>query len=273
MNFLFQFVIAILTPLLVTAPMRAEIAQSDAPATLQIHLVLIDRDKDTTLVGSQSEKGFSVQVADSSGAPVEESAVVFRLPDEGASGVFADGARSAIVYTSADGRAKVSGIKWSDVPGLVAIKITATKGEARAGFLLQETLMTAESTPAPVSVATAPPAPSAPAASDAKEAVEAIATVSAPAPEQPGKPREVSASASAPAVPAPAAPPAVSIVNTNGHEKLYGHSHKKWIILAAVVAVGAGAALAMGSKGKSTTTTTPTAGISVGTPSISVGQP
>lgn len=272
MNFFFQFVIAILSPLLVTAPMRAEIAQSDTPATLQIHLVLIDRDKDTTLVGSRSEKGFTVQVADASGAPVEESAVVFRLPDEGASGVFADGARSAIVYTSADGRAKVSGITWSDVPGPVAVKITATKGAARAGFLLSETLTTPAATQAPVSASSAPAA-SAPAAKEPKGIIEAPAAAGVPAPEQPGKRKEVSAASNAPAIQAPATSPAVSIVNTDTHEKVYGHSHKKWIILGAAIAVGAGAALAMSSKGKSTTTATSTPGLSVGSPSISVGKP
>jgi hypothetical protein len=131
-----QLATIVLTPLLATAPIRAEAPASDPISPLQLRIAIVDRDKETAATGSESEKGFTVQVTDPSGAPVGESAVVFRLPDEGATGSFSDGARSAIVYTSADGRARVSKIRWSDAPGVVPIKVTATKGEARTGLLL-----------------------------------------------------------------------------------------------------------------------------------------
>jgi hypothetical protein len=260
-----QLATIIITPLLATAPVRAEIPAIDPLSASQLHIAVVDRDKESAAAGSESEKGFTVQITDGSGAPVGESAVVFRLPDEGATGSFSDGAHSAIVYTSADGRAHVSKIRWSDAPGVVAIKVTATKGEARTGFLLLENL-----TP-PVLGAVVPAAPPVPAAPVSKRpelaAAPPLAAASPAVP--PPQPGTLSKTIE---LPKPSAPPAVSVVTTDPHEKLSSRSHKKWIILAAVVAAGAGAGLAMGGKSKTTQSSTST-GTSIGSPSISIGHP
>ncbi|MCU1295491.1 MAG: hypothetical protein JWP08_4341, partial [Bryobacterales bacterium] len=232
-------------------------------------IAIVDRDKETAATGSESEKGFTVQVTDPSGAPAGESAVVFRLPDEGAPGSFSDGARSAIVYTSADGRARVSKIQWSDAPGVVPIKVTATKGEARTGLLLVENLtapVLSKATPVPPAVSRTSVAP-------VSKSAESARTGSSPVPSAgpPGQPASVSKTIE---LPKPSAPPVVSVVTTDPHEKVYSRGHKKWIILAAVVAAGAGAGLAIGGKSKTATqSSATTGGISVGSPSISVGHP
>jgi hypothetical protein len=261
-----QFATIILAALLATAPLRAEIPAVDPLSASQLHIAVVDRDKESTAAGSESEKGFTVQVTDGSGTPVGESAVVFRLPDEGATGSFSDGAHSAIVYTSADGRARVSKIRWSDAPGVVAIKVTATKGEAHTGFLLLENL-----TPPVLSavVPAAPPVPAAPVSKAPELATEPPLRVASPAarPSQPG------ALSKTVELPKPSAPPVVSVVTTDRQEKLSSRSHKKWIILAAVIAAGAGAGLAMGGKSKTTQSSTTTAGTSIGSPSISIGHP
>lgn len=278
MKLSFQFATSVLIPLLITAPLRAEMQSSDRPSVPQLHLSLIERDSETVLVGSESSKGFTLQVTDSAGAPVADSAVVFRLPDEGASGTFADASRSAIVYTAADGRARISGIKWSETPGSVSIKVTATKGEARAGFLLSETLsaqsapVTASAAPAPAEVAGTPPPAAAPAIAPAQTGAAAAS---------PGKSTPLAAldKGSLPRASAPSQPsaevPIVSVVNSKTGGAGYRHSsYKKWIIITAiVVGAAAGAGLALGSKSKSTSSSPSTSGVSVGTPSISVGQP
>lgn len=265
MKLTFQLVTSILTPLLVTAPMRAAMQSSEPPAVMQIRISVVDRDGNTVPAGSKSEKGFTVLVADSAGAPVGDSAVVFRLPDEGPGGAFEDSSHSAIVYTSASGLARVSGIAWNTTPGQVAIKVTATKGDARAGMLLTETLSA--------------PSASAPAASSDKPASITAAsphenTSAAVQPGLPG-PQEKPAFPHPAEVPQAIAPvPAVSVVNSNKANTGYHSSHKKWIILAAVVAAAAGAGIAMGSKGKSSSSSsTSSSGVSVGTPTVSVGQP
>ena len=259
--------------------------QSAEPASAtQLRINLVDREGETTGTGSESKKGFTLQVTDSTGAPVSESAVVFRLPDEGASGLFADGSHSAIVYTSADGLAKISGIKWSDTPGSVSIKVTATKGEARAGFLLMETLAPKSAFTAVASAPAAAPVVSAPVVSapalvsDKPQARMAMAPRESTT-AQPGvSVSQVKGSSSLPkateiSAQQPPAQPVVSVVNNKKGDAGYHSSHKKWIILAAVIAGAAGAGLALGGKKKSTTTSTTTTGVTVGTPTVSVGQP
>lgn len=279
MKLTFELATAILIPLLVTAPVRGETQTSDYAAAPQLHISLLDRDSDSAPAGSESRQGFTIQVTDSSGAPAADSAVVFRLPDEGASGSFEDGAHSAIVYTSADGRAKISGIKWSDIDGPVAIKVTATKGDARAGFLLQQLL-----TPKATSVAVERPKEAAAPVAEALPKTELKSAASAPALQvlQPGAPLQRAplprVSDPGPGATNPQTPvePAVSVVNSKAVEKDYHSSHKKWIILAVVVAAGAGIGLAMGGKKSSSSSpsaTPATTGVSIGSPTVSVGQP
>jgi hypothetical protein len=74
-------------------------------------------------------------VTDETGKPVENAAVSFRLPDEGATGVFSSGLRTEVVTTGANGRATVWGMQWSKTPGPVEIRITTVKDEARAGIV------------------------------------------------------------------------------------------------------------------------------------------
>jgi hypothetical protein len=84
-------------------------------------------------IGSRATRGVTVQVTDETGKPVESAAVSFRLPDDGPSGAFSSGMRTEIVTTGADGRANVWGMQWNRVTGPLEIRITAAKGQARAG--------------------------------------------------------------------------------------------------------------------------------------------
>jgi hypothetical protein len=247
----------------------AEQPAQSSPAA-QIHISVVERDSGSAPSGSSSQKGFTVLVADSTGAPVSESAVVFRLPDEGPTGSFADSSHSAIVYTSASGLAQISGIKWSDNPGQVGIKVTATKGDARAGMLLLETL-TSKAAPPPAVIA---PANATPIGEKSGTLVTPAAQGSAAVPqlgrasgqEKPALPRSVEPSQQL------AVSPAVSVSNSKTADTGSHTSHKKWIIIAAVVAAAAGAGVAVGAKGKSSSKTS-TSGVVVGTPTVSVGQP
>jgi hypothetical protein len=85
--------------------------------------------------GGRGARPIAVQVTDETGKPVEGAAVGFQLPDEGASGVFANGLRSELVLTDAEGRAAVRGMRWNRTSGPLQIRITASKGPARAGTI------------------------------------------------------------------------------------------------------------------------------------------
>ncbi len=105
-------------------------AQSD-PAILQIHIV--EGEGAVYPIGSRATRGVTVQVTDETGKPVDSAAVSFRLPDDGPTGEFSSGRRTEIVTTGADGRANVWGMQWNRVTGRLEVRITAAKGEARAG--------------------------------------------------------------------------------------------------------------------------------------------
>jgi hypothetical protein len=96
--------------------------------------------------GSRSA-GFLVQVANEVGKPVSGAVVSFRLPDDGASGAFANGLASEIVTTGADGRASPSPIRWNRLTGALEIRVTAIKDGMRAGTVVAQYLSGAAPAP------------------------------------------------------------------------------------------------------------------------------
>lgn len=104
--------------------------QSD-PAILQIRI--LEGEGAVYPIGARATRGVTVQVTDETGKPVESAAVSFRLPDDGPTGTFSSGMRTEIATTSADGRASVWGMQWNRIAGPLEVRITAAKGQARAG--------------------------------------------------------------------------------------------------------------------------------------------
>lgn len=91
-------------------------------------------------VATRASKPLTVQITDETGKPAEGVAVSFRLPEEGATGKFGNGLRSDIVTSNGEGKAIAWGIEWGKQPGAVEIRITAVKGEARAGTIVAQYL-------------------------------------------------------------------------------------------------------------------------------------
>lgn len=104
--------------------------QSD-PAILLIRIV--EGEGAVYPIGSRATRGVTVQVTDETGKPVDNAAVVFRLPEDGPTGTFSSGMPTEVVPTGADGRANVWGMQWNRVTGPLEVRITAAKGQARAG--------------------------------------------------------------------------------------------------------------------------------------------
>jgi hypothetical protein len=117
-------------------------AQND-PAILQIRIV--EGEGAVYPIGSRATRGLTVQVTDETGKPVDRAAVSFRLPDDGPTGAFSSGMRTEIVTTSSDGRANVWGMQWNRVTGPLEVRITAAKGQARAGTVCGLYLVVSES--------------------------------------------------------------------------------------------------------------------------------
>lgn len=105
--------------------------QEPEPAILQIRV--IEGEGVAYPLGGRATRGVTVQVTDETGKPVENASVTFRLPEEGPSGTFSNGSRLEIATTKADGKAAAWGMQWNRTEGSFEIRITAVKGQARAG--------------------------------------------------------------------------------------------------------------------------------------------
>jgi hypothetical protein len=122
----------------------------DNPAILQIRV--IEGEGVAYPLGGRATRGVTVQVTDETGKPIENTSVSFRLPEEGPSGTFSNGSRLEIATTKADGRASAWGMQWNRTEGSFEIRITAVKGQARAGtvcavYLSKATAETGSSSP------------------------------------------------------------------------------------------------------------------------------
>jgi hypothetical protein len=113
----------------------------DAPSILTIRVA--EGDGAAYPIGSRATRGVTVLVTDETGRPVEGATVSFTLPAEGPGGVFSTGGRTEIAATRADGRAAVWGMQWNRAAGPFELRITAVKGQARAGVVSSQSLSSA----------------------------------------------------------------------------------------------------------------------------------
>ncbi len=107
-------------------------------AILQIRVV--EGEGAVHAAGSRASRGLVLEITDETGKPVSGAAVNFRLPDEGPGGVFANGMKTEVIITSSDGRAALWGMQWNRVEGPFQIRVTAAKGQARAGTVVSQYL-------------------------------------------------------------------------------------------------------------------------------------
>jgi hypothetical protein len=91
--------------------------------------------------GGRALHALVVEVVDGAGRPVEGALVSFRLPTIGPGGLFASGLPSDVSVTGKDGRAEVRGMRWNGVAGPFHVRVTAASGEARAGLLVSQILV------------------------------------------------------------------------------------------------------------------------------------
>ncbi len=109
-------------------------AQSDsAPAILRIRV--LEGEGSIHTAGTRSTQPIVVFLTDETGRPVEGASVSVRLPEDGPSGLFPNGMKTEIAVTGPDGRVTIRGIQWGRAAGPVQLRVTANKGEARAGLL------------------------------------------------------------------------------------------------------------------------------------------
>lgn len=110
---------------------------------------------------ANQKRSIIIVVEDSTGAPIPKAAVSFRLPEQGPTGLFTNGLRSEIAITDSSGRATLAPIQWGDAPGTVPLRVTAAKGQLRAGVILNIEVRAGSTAVPDAVVAVAPKQPAA----------------------------------------------------------------------------------------------------------------
>jgi hypothetical protein len=80
-----------------------------------------------------------VQVEDQNHKPIAGAVVIFLLPDQGASGVFADGSRMLMTVTDNQGRAVARGIRPNNQSGPMQIRVNASFQGLTASSIITQT--------------------------------------------------------------------------------------------------------------------------------------
>jgi hypothetical protein len=209
---------------------------------------------------------------DGAGMPVADAAVVFRLPDSGATGTFPDGSYSVVKYTNINGRAEAPDIQWNATPGPLSIRITAAKGTGHAGLLVDASLVANAPVALPASSHALVPAIATEYAAEPAASRLDAETAPSKADAEMGAEQVARSGASGADAPLPGSdPPSVSI--TSASPAGGSHFRMKWVILAAVIAgAGVGTMMALHSSGGSSANPA-ASGISFGAPTISIGHP
>lgn len=105
----------------------------------QLNIVIVDGDGAINNIRQRTAREPIVQVEDQNHKPVAGAAVVFLLPDQGASGVFANGSRTLTVMTDAQGRAVARGLRPNKVQGKLQIHVTASHQGQTATATISQT--------------------------------------------------------------------------------------------------------------------------------------
>ncbi|MGA2579380.1 MAG: hypothetical protein ABSH24_25500 [Bryobacteraceae bacterium] len=215
--------------------------------------------------GARIAHPLTVEVTDETGHPVTGAAVSFQLPPEGPSGLFSNGLRTDLVLTDGSGRAAIHSVQLNRTGGQFRIRITAVKEQARAGVVSIQYIGEAPKGAPPSSAKSGEITPTAPAPTPQQASVQPTTKSGdiTPTAQTAQKPQQPSAQ-----------PTAKSGEITPTTSKMGSGSHKKWIILAAIVAAGAGAAfLGVSRASASSKSTVSSSVVSIGTPGITIGNP
>ena len=258
-----------------------------------LHIKVVAGDGAQHAAGAHA-KPLTVEVTDAAGRPVAGARVSFQVPEEGPGGVFAGGLRTDIAITDSNGRATGHGLQLNRVAGSFALRITAAKEQQRAGTIARQSIGNADA-------ATESADRKAPAAAT-KEPAPAPATQRPAAPPPtttvPGTtatgPVKVAAQQTplAPAIKTTIEPPhgVPTIIVAEKSSKSITEvgadsphrSHKKLIWIGLLAAGGAGAFFAEKTIGASASHNETTgaataaglsAGVTIGTPTITIGKP
>src|SRR5436309_9346525 len=107
------------------------------PVSLQI--TILEGEDAMNNIRQRTARERIVQVEDENHKPVAGAAVVFLLPNQGASGVFANGSRTLTVMTDNQGRAVAHGFHPNGVQGKLQMRVSASYQGKTANTTITQT--------------------------------------------------------------------------------------------------------------------------------------
>ena len=116
---------------LAVASLIIPIALAQAPGA-GLTITILDGDEATNNIRQRTAREPIVQVEDENHKPVAGAAVIFLLPNDGAGGTFAGGARTLTTVTDSKGQAVARGLHPNHTAGRFQIKVQATH-EGKSG--------------------------------------------------------------------------------------------------------------------------------------------
>lgn len=122
--------------ILQTLPIRARAQEAGIG---QLNLVIVEGEGATNNIRQRTAREPIVQVEDENHKPVAGAAVVFLLPDQGASGTFANGSHMLTVTTDAQGRAVAHGFHPNNVQGQLHMRVSASFQGKTANATISQT--------------------------------------------------------------------------------------------------------------------------------------
>jgi hypothetical protein len=100
--------------------------QPAAPQIKALNITIVEGEGAVNNIRQRMAREPMVQVTDENRKPVAGAVVVFLLPNQGAGGTFANGARSLTTMTDANGNAVARGIQVNRLEGQYQINVTAS---------------------------------------------------------------------------------------------------------------------------------------------------
>ncbi len=105
---------------------QSSVSASEQPAPAKLNIVIVEGDGAINNIRQRTARESIVQVEDENHRPIAGAAVLFLLPDSGASGTWANGTRTLQVMTDSRGRAIAKGLRVNNIQGKFQIQVQAS---------------------------------------------------------------------------------------------------------------------------------------------------
>jgi hypothetical protein len=135
--------LSVAVALLLTLPGIVPLRAAPPQETSRLKILVLEGQDAINNIRQRTARDPIVEVQDENNRPVAGAVVTFLLPDRGASGTFANGAKSLSVTTDAQGRAVATGLQPNNVEGEYQIHVSAShQGQLASASISQTNALT-----------------------------------------------------------------------------------------------------------------------------------